>query len=149
MQATPYALVSAASEVRSGSKAELIGLTRRLERAALRQAPPAVAAALQDARYVTDRTRAVYADLAAAGAAARLHARGLQAWLAPGVQGVALDDDDPLVDEWVVVLPGAEPVVLAATDLGDTACPDPERSFTYGISHDPDVVAGCGRLLGI
>jgi hypothetical protein len=91
----------------------------------------------------------VYAELAAGGAAARLHARGLQAWLAPGVAGVALDDDDPLVDEWVVVLPGPEPVVLAATDLGETGCSDGDRSFTYGVSHDPHVVAGCGRLLGI
>lgn len=149
MQATPYALVSAATEVSRASKRELIGLSRQLERAALEQAPPAVAATLQDVRYLTDRTRAVYADLAAAGAAARLHARGLQAWLAPGVEGVALDDEDPLVDEWVVVLPGRAPVVLAATDVGDTGCPDDARTFTYGVSHDPHVVAACGRLLGI
>ncbi|MBW3631371.1 MAG: diguanylate phosphodiesterase, partial [Gemmatimonadetes bacterium] len=89
------------------------------------------------------------AELAADGSGARLYARGLQAWLAPGVQGVALDDDDPLVDEWVVVLPGTEPVVLAATDLGLTGCADDDRTFTYGVSHDPHVVAGCGRLLGI
>ena len=146
---TPYALVSAGSDVRRGSKAELVGLTRRLEREALRSTPPAVAATLQDVRYLTERTREVYTALAAAGAPARLHARGLQAWLAPGVEGVSLDDDDPLVDEWVVVVPGAEPVVLAATDLGETGCADADRSFTYGISHDPEVVAGCGRLLGI
>jgi hypothetical protein len=65
------------------------------------------------------------------------------------VTGISLDDDDPLVDEWVVVLPGPEPVVLAATDLGDTGCADEARSFTYGVSHDPHVVASCGRLLGI
>ncbi len=82
MQATPYALVSAAADVRRGSKAELVGLTRRLEREALRRVPPAVAASLQDARF-------------------------------------------------------------------DTGCPDAERSFTYGLSHDPHVVAGCGRILGI
>ena len=149
MQTTPYALVSAATTVHTASKRELIGLSRRLEHRALQGAPFAVAASLQDARFVTERTRAVYADLAAAGAGARLHARGLQAWLAPGVEGVSLDDDDPLVDEWVVVLPGPEPVVLAATDLGDVDGDDADRSFTYGISHDPHVVAGCGRLLGI
>jgi DICT domain-containing protein len=146
---TPYALVSAAAEVRRGSKRELVALTRRLERQALQGAPPAVAASLQDVRFLTERTRGVYAELAAAGAVARLHARGLQSWLAPGVEGVALDDEDPLVDEWVVVLPGREPVVLAATDLHDDGCADDARSFTYGISHDPHVVAGCGRLLGI
>jgi DICT domain-containing protein len=149
MQVTPYALVSASAPVRPASKRELVALSRGLEHAALRGEPPAVAASLQDARFLTDLTRAVYARLAAAGAPARLHARGLQAWLAPGVEGVALDDDDPLVDEWVVVLPGNDPVVLAATDGGDTEGEDAARSFTYGISRDPQVVASCGRLLGI
>jgi hypothetical protein len=149
VQATPYALVSAGTDVRRGTKRELIRLSRQLERVARESSPPAVAASLQDARFLTERTRAVYAELAAAGAGARLHARGMQAWIAPGVEGVALDDDDPLVDEWVVVVPGASPVVLAATDLGDTGGRDDDRAFTYGVSHDPHVVAGCGRLLGI
>ena len=149
MTTTPYALVSASVPVQAASKRELVRLTRRMERAALQQRPPAVAAALQDVRYLTERTRGVYADLAAQGASARLLARGLQAWLAPGVAGVALDEDDPLVDEWVVVLPGAEPVVLAATDLGSTGCADDDRAFTYGVSTDPHVVASCGRLLGL
>ena len=146
---TPYALVSAATTVEEGSKRELVALTRRLERAALSDPPPAVAATMQDLRYLTDRTRAVYADLAERGAQARLFARGLQAWIAPGVEGVALQEDDPLVDEWVVVLPGSDPVVFAATDLGRTDCSDDDRCFLYGVSRDPHVVAACGRLLGV
>lgn len=146
---TPYALVTAREQPQRTTKRELVALSRHLERAALASAPPAVAASLQDARFLTDRTRGVYAELAAAGAPARLHARGLQSWVAPGVTGVELDDDDPLVDEWVVVLPGSRPVVLAATDLGDPDQLDAERSFRYAVSHDPHVVAGCGRLLGI
>lgn len=149
MTATPFALVRAVEPVLEGSKRELIRLTRRLEHAALTAPPPAVAATLQDQRYLTPHTRAVYAALAQAGAPGRLHARGLQAWLAPGVVGVALSDDDPLVDEWTVVLPGAEPVVFAATDLGRTDCADDDRCFAYAVSRDPAVVAGCGRLLGL
>lgn len=145
---TPYALVKAVAPVEEGTKKELIGLTRRIERVALASPPPAVAATLQDVRYLTDRTRAVYAQLAAAGAPAVLHARGLQSWLAPGVTGIALSEDDPLVDEWVVVVPGPEPVVFAATDLGNTGCDD-DRCFSYAVSHDPEVVASCGRLLGL
>jgi hypothetical protein len=146
---TPYELVRRTTPVQDATKAELLRLTRRLERAALQSPPPAVAATLQDERYFTDRTREVYTALAAAGAPARLHARGLLAWLAPGVVGVSLDEDDPLVDEWTVVLPGAEPVVFAATDLRVPGCEDEDRSFSYGVSRDPDVVDGCGRLLGI
>jgi hypothetical protein len=148
-QETPYGLVSAVVDMQEASKRELVRVTRRLERAAVELRPPAVAATLQDVRYLTDRTRAVYAELAAGGAPARLHARGLQSWLAPGVTGISLDDDDPLVDEWTVVLPGREAVVFAATDLGNTDCSDDDRCFRYGISTDPEVVASCGRLLGI
>jgi hypothetical protein len=146
---TPYELLRRTTPVQDATKAELLGLTRRLERGALRTRPPAVAATLQDQRYLTDRTREVYAALAEAGASARLHARGLQAWLAPGVVGVSLDDDDPLVDEWVVVLPGTEPVVFAATDLRIPDCEDDDRCFSYGVSRDPALVEACGRLLGI
>jgi hypothetical protein len=146
---TPYELVRRAAPVQDATKSEMLQLTRRLEHRALQSPPPAVAATLQDERFLTERTRQVYVALAAAGAPARLHARGLQAWLAPGVEGVALDDDDPLVDEWVVVLPGREPVVLAATDLRLTGCDDADRGFSYGVSSDPHVVASCGRLLGV
>ena len=108
-----------------------------------------MAATLQDERYFTDRTREVYTALAAAGAPARLHARGLLTWLAPGVVGVSLEEDDPLVDEWTVVLPGADPVVFAATDLRTPGCEDEDRCFSYGVSRDREVVEECGRLLGI
>jgi hypothetical protein len=146
---TPYELLRRTTPVQDATKAELLGLTRRLERAALQAPPPAVAATLQDQRYFTDRTREVYTALAAAGAPARLHARGLQTWLAPGVVGVSLDEDDPLVDEWTVVLPGVEPVVFAATDLRTPGCEDDDRCFSYGVSRDPALVLACGRLLGI
>lgn len=146
---TPYELLRQTTAVQDATKLELVRLTRRLERTALQSPPAAVAATLQDQRFLTERTRAVYAALAAAGAPARLHARGLQAWLAPGVAGVALEDDDPLVDEWVVVLPGADPVVFAATDLHAPDCADEDRSFSYGVSTDREVVEGCARLLGL
>jgi hypothetical protein len=147
--ATPYALVSAAEEPVEASKRELRGLSRRIEGEALRARPPAVAAALQDARHLTESTRAVYARLAEHGTPARLFARGLQAWLAPGVTGVSLDDDDPLVDEWVIVVPGEAPVAFAAADLGVTDCDDDDRSFRYALTRDPEVVGSCARLLGL
>ena len=146
---TPYALVSRVQSVLPADKAELIRRTRLLERAALLAPPRAVAAALQDQRYLTDRTRQIYARLAAAGVDARLHARGLQSWLAPGVVGVSLDDDDPLVDEWVVVIAGPDPVVLAATDLRAPHQADAERRFAYAVSQDAGLVRDCATLLGV
>lgn len=108
-----------------------------------------MAAALQDGRFLTDRTRSFYAQIACRGCRVSLYGRGLHTWLAPGVTGVSLDDDDPLLDEWVDVLPSArDPTVLAATDLrsdGD----DFERRFLYAVSRDPEVVDECARLLGV
>jgi hypothetical protein len=146
---TPFALVSAVEQTTEATKGELVAVTRRLERRALQAPPPAVGATLQDERFLTERTRAVYASLAAAGAPARLFARGLQAWLAPGVTGVPLDEDDPLVDEWVVVLPGDDPVVFAATDLGVSDCEDRDRCFAYAVSRDPELVEACAHALDL
>jgi len=146
---TPYGLVTAVHPPTPASKRELVGISRQLEAVALADPPHAVAAALQDVRHLSARTRAVYARLAEQGTAARLHGRGMQAWLAPGVAGVALDDDEPLVDEWVVVVPGRQPVALAATDLGPTGGPDDDRAFAYAVSRDPQVVAACAQALGL
>ncbi len=147
---TPFAIVSAVQPVQQAEKGALVAVTRGLEREALTDPPRAVAATLQDVRYLTDATRAVYAQLAARGAPARLYARSLQAWLAPGVTGVAIDDDDPLVDEWTVVLPCAQhPVVFAATDCGLTGIPDTQRAFCWAVSRDREVVAAVAEVLGI
>ncbi len=55
---------------------------------------------------------------------------------------------DPLVDEWVVVLPSPDrPSVLAATDLRRSGAVDLERDFEYATSCDPEVVAACAELL--
>ena len=62
---------------------------------------------------------------------------------------LAEQDLAALVDEWVVVLPGPEPVVFAATDLRVPDCADDDRCFSYAVSRDPAVVHECGRLLGL
>jgi len=145
---TPYAVVTSVEQPQPVSKRELVQISRRMELAAMAQPPQVMAAALQDQRFLTARTREVYRRLADAGAAVTLLARGLQGWLDPGVRGVDLDDDDPLVDEWIVVLPSAEhPLVLAATDLRSPDAADLDRSFTYATSSDPEVVSACADLL--
>ena len=145
---TPYAVVSSVERPRPVGKRELVQISRQMEAAALREPPQAMAAALQDQRFLTERTREVYRRLASAGASVTLLARGLQGWIDPGVQGVDLDEDDPLVDEWVVVLPSPTgPAVLAATDLRQPYDVDLERDFVCATSRDPDVVAACAELL--
>ena len=148
MLSTPYALVSAAVGCREVSKRQLVALSRDLERAAFADPPEVAVASLQDQRFLSERTRQVYRGLADVGARVTLHARGLQSWLAPGVRGVDLDDDDPLVDEWVVVLLSARrPAVLAAADLKDPLAAQADRRFQCAVSHDRELVASCAALL--
>lgn len=146
---TPYTVVAGAEPTVEAPKRELLRVTRRLE-AELRAHPPAaVGATLQDARYLTDTTRAVYVGLAAQGARVRLFARSLHAWLGPGVEGVCLDDGDPLVDEWCIVVPGDRPVAFAGTDLRYDDAADADRGFRYAVSRDPEVVRACASALGL
>lgn len=147
--ATPYGLASAVERPVEATKRELLGLVRRCELAALDAPPSHMAATLQDVRYLTVRTRAVYTALAGAGVQIRLHAIGLHSWLGPGVTGIGLADDDPLVDEWTVVLPGARPQLFTATDLGRTGCTDDDRCFSYAVSQDPELVTACAQALGL
>jgi DICT domain-containing protein len=145
---TPYAVVTAVERPKPVTKRELVALSRQLEAAAMARPPQTIAASLQDSRFLTERTRDVYRRLASAGAAVTLLARGLQGWLAPGVRGVDLDDDDPLADEWVVVLPSpVRPAVLVATDLRQPHDDDLDRDFAYATSSDPDLVTTCAALL--
>ena len=144
---TPYSVVTEVETPAPVEKRALVQISRELEREALTAPPEEMAAALQDGRFLTDRTRATYAELAARGCRVTLYARGLHTWLAPGVTGVSLDDDDPLLDEWTVVVPSAEPVVMAAIDLRSDS-DDLERRFLYAVSRDPHVVQECARLLG-
>ncbi len=146
--ATPFALVSAVEQPQPADKAALIDLSRSLESAALQSPPSRAVACLQDERFLVRPTLEAYTRLAAAGARVRLHARGLRSWLAPGVAGVPLDDDHPLVDEWVVVLLSErDPVAMAATDLRVPGAADLERSFSYAVTRDPAVVQACAELL--
>lgn len=144
---TPFELVAAAAPTRPVTKRELVAVSRTIEREALADPPPAIAACLQDVRFLTERTRAVYARLAEVGCPGRLHGRGLQSWLSPGVTGVPLDDDDPLVDEWVLVVP--DRVLLAAADLHEADADDDARSFRYAVVREPDAVSAAARLLGL
>lgn len=56
-------------------------------------------------------------------------------------------DDDPLVDERVIVVPGR--VLFAATDLHETGVDDADRAFRFAVARDPDAVGAAAALLGL
>ncbi len=126
----------------------MLRVARALEREALAVPPDTVAACLQDVRYLTPRTRAVYSAIAVTGPRRVLFGRDLPAYIAPGVAGVALDDTDPLVDVWsVVLLSATAAVALAATDMHEPAALDTDRRFLLAVTRDRDAVSACLHTL--
>ena len=146
---TPYDVVTRTEVARPTAKSLLTALCRGLEREALGDPPTTALVTLQDARHLSPSTLEVYAAMARAGTQVTMLARGLRAWLAPGVAGVSLDDDDPLVDVWsMVLLHPRRPVALAALDLYEEGVTDSARPFRVAVTRDPETVQACGRALG-
>ena len=121
-----------------------------MELAALAQQdhPDVAYACLQDARFLTESTLQVYAELQRRGARVLLLGRGLRAWLPHGLPGVDLADDDPLGDEWLIVVGGSRPVCLVARDLPTGSGDGAHRTFEYAVTHDPELVDEVAALLG-
>lgn len=145
---TPYDVVSAVAPAAAATKLELLREVRALERRTLHGQAMVVVATLQDVRHLTDRTRALYARIAATGADVTLYARDLPAYVAEGVRGVGLTDDDPLVDLWSVLVDGADvSEAFVAVDCYRPDCLDLEREFEAVRTDDRRVVRQCLQLL--
>jgi hypothetical protein len=149
--ATPFDVVRQVEQPRAVRKRDVLRVARSLERDALGAPPEAVMACLQDVRYLTARTRGVYAEIAATGPRPVLFGRDLPAYIAPGVAGVGLDDTDPLVDVWCVLLLSATTAItVAATDLHEPTADDPDRRFLLAVGGgDRDAAAACLHTLAL
>ena len=145
---TPFSLVRDTAPVRRAPKEELLRRVRQLERSTLTApAPETVLACLQDARFLDRQTLSFYETTAGRGAAVALFARGARAWLADGVRGVDLDDDDALGDQWTVLVCGPTSVCFAAQDLMEQVEHDDERTFECAQTDDPAVCADVLEVL--
>lgn len=145
---SPYDIVSSQVPTQVTTKDELLEHVRELERQALEDMPVAFAmACLQDARFLTETTVGVYAELARRGAQVLVLGRGVQASVAPGVEGVDLDDDDPLGDEWTVLLAGRTFRCFVALDRLDAPEQDGDRTFRWAETDDHRVVAQVYEVL--
>ena len=139
---SPYDIVSSQVAPQTATKAELLEHVRALEHEALEGPDVAFAiACLQDVRFLTSATTRVYEELARRGAQVLVLGRGVHASIAPGVQGVDLDDDDPLGDEWSVLLAGRSFRCFVAQDLQTPTHEDDERAFTWAETDDYRLVA--------
>lgn len=145
---TPFAITSEKQVTRRGSKRLLIEMSKSLEaQAASAGAAVILLGTFQKAKYFTpaaaERWRAVADMVGLAG----VYGVGLNNVLDGNVQHAPLDPDDPLVEEWNVVVLGPHfAAILSARDRHDNG-PDLERTFDFVQSYDRLTVTQTARSI--
>ncbi len=148
---SPFTALPPGTVLRRSPKPLLIEVSKQLEREALRIGETAVVTAtFQHARYFTPSTTARYRDLAErVGFVCALGEDMPEEPVpgVPGVRGVHVPLEDPILGEWDVAVVGPHFAgALLARDLGDIGI-ERERMFEYALTYDRDVVIAAARSL--
>ncbi len=145
---TPFDIARRHLPIRMATKRLLVQMSRHIEELAEDAIDtPMVLTALQSADRFTRHTAALYARLAVTAPLVAVLGRDIAPVPAEGVRGVRLEADDPLGDEWTIVVLGARTAAaLIANDCGDITS-DQDRRFSFAITHDRDVVTQVARAL--
>jgi diguanylate cyclase (GGDEF)-like protein/PAS domain S-box-containing protein len=145
---TPFEVVAAERPIGEATKALLMPMSHHLEHRALRIGEGAVIlSAFQSAERFTPATLRRYEILARSSSLVAAFGVGLGEEPVAGVRGAHLDPDDPLADEWSVVVLGPHFAgALVGRDLGDTG-PDRERRFAFATVYDRTLVIAAARTL--
>ena len=148
-RATPYELITEERPSRAASKRLLMSLSRHLEyRAADPSEPAVLVACFQDAHNFDRPAQLRYAKVATAAVMVAALGRDMPAVPAPCVRGTALDPDDPLSNEWVVIVVGAHfAAALVARHRSADAVETDERCYEYAITYDRRLVIAAARSL--
>lgn len=152
---TPFELLAHRRAVRQAPKRLLLPLSRTLEATAITQrVPPLVIGAFQDERFFAGRSARRYARLAGELPFVGGVGAGRPAVLPPGVRWASVDPDDPLADEWAVVVLGAhESVALVGRETGPRPLvptdqeEDGDREFAFAVTHDQGLVGAVAQAL--
>ena len=150
---TPFDVIADASKPRDVLKVDVLAICAHLEDESLADPPRIAVATVQDGRYAGTRARSIWRDLAAAGTEVRVYGRDLPAYVTDGVPGIAIDDDNPLVDIWAFGCewPYGRGKAMAGADIGPTVgepgSDDLRRGFRVVETDDPAVVRRCIECL--
>ncbi|MDP5185347.1 diguanylate cyclase [Blastococcus sp. BMG 814] len=156
---TPFAVLAATSTAQRAAEPLVASMTRQLERQALLlDEQTVVLANFQDAQAMTPATRRRYESLASLSALTAVTGAGMPDEPAPGVHGTALEADDPLTGQWVVIVVSphfaaalvARDVTSRDDDGGDRPTgPDaqPGRRLEYLLTYDRQRVLDAAGLM--
>jgi diguanylate cyclase (GGDEF)-like protein/PAS domain S-box-containing protein len=144
----PWELVRNAPAVRRARKPLLAAMSRHLERQAFAgDEATVVLGAFQHHRFLTPATAQRYSGMAANAFLVAGFGEDVPTTPVGGVRGQHLAADDPLRDEWTVVVVSPHFAgALIAHDVGDAAAED-ERRFDYVVTFDRDTVLDAASSL--
>ncbi|MFZ2173282.1 MAG: DICT sensory domain-containing protein [Rhodococcus sp. (in: high G+C Gram-positive bacteria)] len=145
---SPYALVAASRTPVRSSKRLLVHMSSTLEiRAAAAGPETLVLGTFQRAEHFTEHARTRWRNMAERIAYAGVYGVGMGPIAEDGIHFAPLDPEDPLVEEWNVVVLGPHfCCALSGTDLhrGER---DQDREFDYVVSYDRPTVVRCARSI--
>ena len=145
---TPFALARNHLPIDRTTKELLLPMSNHLEDQAMVGGQSVVLiGCFQRARHYTTRSRRRYAELGERSVFAAALAAGLRESGSSRVMAVDLPVEDPLVEEWNVVVVGPHFAgAILARDCG-VGAPDMQREFEYAITHDRAIVLRAARRL--
>lgn len=145
---TPFALASEGRRRTRSFKRLLVSMSKLLETNAVGAGPETIVlGTFQRAEHFTPTSRARWAQLAEQVAYTGVYGVGIDPYVDSAVHHAPLDPDDPMVDEWNVVVLGPHfACVLAAFDM-HTEAADLDREFQYVLSYDRGTVIRCAHSI--
>jgi EAL domain-containing protein (putative c-di-GMP-specific phosphodiesterase class I)/DICT domain-containing protein len=148
-RATPYEVVTKERPARIAAKQLLMSLSRHLEyRASDPSEPGVLVACFQEARRFSRLTRLRYARVAKTAVMVAALGRDMPWEPAPHVRGTPLDPDDPLADEWVVIVVSAHFAAALVARHPPTGTAEPDDSvYEFAITYDRDLVIAAAQSL--
>lgn len=140
-QLTPHQILTRRKNPQQVTKRMLLGISRNFEQHAMTLREwPVVLSTFQHGRRFTSNTRALYAQIVPRAAVVAVFGVGMQPDPGGGVRGAWFGEDDPLKEEWDVIVLGPHfSGAFTARDLGDEG-PDEDRRFEYAVTYDRDTV---------
>lgn len=149
---TPFEIVSTATLIRTARKETLVAISRHLEtQAGYAPDRPMVLTSLQHSANFTGETRRLYETLASSLPLVGVFGQDLPD-LGPTLRGILLDPADPLSNEWVVLVHGAQAAFALISrekrgTAGDDRATAADRWFEFAITYDRTVVTAAARSL--
>lgn len=132
---TPFDIVAAHSLPRRLTKPAVLQLSRIIEQQALQcEDAPMMLAAVQRREFFSGATRHRYTRLADTAPWVVVFGGGLPSEPAPGVRGVDLHPDDPMIQEWIVLNLGT--YSACALTSREVTIAGADRTFDTAVTYD-------------